>query len=59
MTRVLVLGASGFIGRRVVAALLASGHSVRAAGRHPAILQRLFPTCEVVQADLMHDVAAD
>ena len=59
MTRVLVLGASGFIGRRVVAALLASGHSVRAAGRHPAMLQRLFPTCEVVQADLMRDAAVD
>ena len=41
--RILVLGASGFIGRRVVAALLASGHEVIPAGRHVAVLHRLFP----------------
>ncbi len=50
--RILVLGASGFIGRRVVAALLANGHVVVPAGRQLAVLKRLFPACEVVQADL-------
>ena len=57
--RILVLGASGFIGRRVVTALLASGHKVIPAGRHVAVLQRLFPACAVVQADLAGDTAAD
>ncbi len=57
--RILVLGASGFIGRRVVTALLASGHQVLPAGRQLASHQRLFPACEVVQADLASDTAAD
>ena len=54
-----VLGASGFIGRRVVAALLAGGHEVIPAGRQMAVLQRLFPACAAVQADLACDAAAD
>ena len=36
MTRILVTGASGFIGRALVADLAAAGHSVRAAMRQPA-----------------------
>ena len=36
MTRILVTGASGFIGRALVAELASSGHSVRAAMRQPA-----------------------
>ena len=35
MTRVLVTGATGFIGRRLVPALLDAGHDVRAMTRHP------------------------
>ena len=36
MTRILVTGASGFIGRALVADLASAGHSVRAAMRQPA-----------------------
>lgn len=36
MTRILVTGASGFIGRALVAELASTGHSVRAAMRQPA-----------------------
>ncbi len=46
MTRILVTGASGFIGRTLVAELASSGHSVRAAMRQPA---DIFPrSVEVV-----------
>ena len=35
MSRILVTGATGFIGRRLVAALVEEGHEVRAMTRHP------------------------
>ncbi len=53
--RVLVLGAGGFIGARIVACLLSRGHAVTCAGRFPTILLRKFPTCQVVAADLLLD----
>ena len=55
VTRILVTGASGFIGRALVAELANAGHSVRAAMRQPA---DVFPrSVEVIAvSDLTHPV---
>ena len=49
--RVLLTGATGFIGSHLAAALLARGHEVIAAGRHPSHDKRMG----FVPADLAHD----
>jgi uncharacterized protein YbjT (DUF2867 family) len=49
--RVLMTGATGFIGSHVAAALLARGHDVIAAGRHPGADARMG----FVPADFLHD----
>lgn len=51
MTRVLVLGASGFIGAHVAAALAARGWAVRAGARRPEAARRLAPAHEWVRAE--------
>jgi nucleoside-diphosphate-sugar epimerase len=56
---VLVLGAGGFIGSRVVARLLAHGHSVTCAGRNTDSLRRRFPSCRLIRADLLADDSRD
>jgi len=48
MSRILVTGASGFIGRAVIAALAKDGHALRAAGRRPPQLP-FPPGVEAVQ----------
>ncbi len=48
--RVLVIGASGFIGSRITAELLWRGHSVTCASRSPEKLQRRFPNCDAIRA---------
>lgn len=49
--RVLVLGASGFIGSHVAATLAALGHEVRAGARSPDAARRLAPAHDWVRAD--------
>jgi nucleoside-diphosphate-sugar epimerase len=57
--RVLVLGAGGFIGGRIAAGLLASGHDVVPCGRDAAALRRRYPGLPVVVADLARDGAPE
>ncbi len=54
MTTALVTGASGFVGQRVVAALLDSGVHVRAGVRHPGSAKALprRDECEVMDIDI-------
>ena len=49
--RVLVLGASGFIGAHVAAALAAAGWTVRAGARRPEAARRLAPSHDWVRAE--------
>jgi nucleoside-diphosphate-sugar epimerase len=57
---VLVTGATGFLGRRLVAALLEEGHRVRALGRNPAVCDRLtLAGVEVCRGDLRHAPVVD
>lgn len=49
--RVLVLGANGFIGSRLAAALSSAGWSVRAGARDPSVSGRRAPHYEWVKAD--------
>ena len=53
MRTILVIGASGFIGRRIAKALLAGGHAVRCLARDPAKVQDLATVgCEIVKGDI-------
>lgn len=50
--RILLLGAGGFIGRHILADLIANGHDVSAVVRDPRGLAQAFPEATVVQLDL-------
>ena len=53
MSHILVIGASGFVGRPLVKALLADGFAVRCLARNPAKVADLAALgCEVVQGDV-------
>lgn len=53
MKTVLVIGASGFVGRRMIKALLTKGYAIRCLARNPAKLADLAAAgCEIVQGDI-------
>lgn len=51
--RVLIVGASGYVGGRLVALLAADGHQLRLASRDPRGLTERFPDAEIVRVDLL------
>lgn len=53
--RVLIVGASGFVGRHLAGRLAAAGIETVAAGRDPARLRRLLPGCTALGCDLARD----
>ncbi len=54
MEKILVIGASGFIGKHIVRALLADGMAVRCLVRNPARTHDLAAAgCEIVQGDML------
>ena len=58
MEKILVIGASGFIGKHVAQALLADGMPVRCLVRNPARAHDLATSgCEIVQGDISDAVA--
>jgi uncharacterized protein YbjT (DUF2867 family) len=53
MGKILVIGASGFLGKHLARALLADGHAVRGLARHLARVEDLAQAgCETVRGDL-------
>src|SRR5438093_7028824 len=52
--RILLLGANGFIGSRLLSRLLVASHELRAAVRNPSRLKRRFPPVEACRVDIKH-----
>ncbi len=53
MKKILVIGASGFVGKQLAQALLAEGYTVRSLARTPAKVQDLAALgCEIIQGDI-------
>ncbi len=56
--RILITGATGFIGGNLTSALLAAGHQVRCAVRSPEAVKDTHPEAEAVHVDFMSDHSA-
>jgi len=53
LRKILIIGASGFIGRHLARALLAEGHAIRCLARDPDKLRNLAAAgCEIVKGDI-------
>ena len=61
MSKILVIGGSGFIGQHVAARLAQDGHEVRVPARMPQRVKELIllPTVEVLRADVHDDADLD
>ena len=57
--KVLVTGATGFIGRHVAACLIAAGHEVLIGARDGQRAGRVFPDQRFVACDFMHDLSLE
>ncbi len=57
--KVLVTGATGFIGRHVAASLIAAGHEVVIGARDAARAQRVFPDQAFVACDFTQDLSVE
>jgi uncharacterized protein YbjT (DUF2867 family) len=57
--RVLLTGANGFIGRYLLAALVAAGHDVVPAVRDPEAADRLLPGPRAIRVDLNRDIRVE
>ncbi|MEH1888996.1 MAG: SDR family NAD(P)-dependent oxidoreductase [Nostoc sp.] len=58
MKKILVVGASGFVGKNLAQQLLADGYTVRCLARNPSKVQDLATAgCEIVQGDIL-DIAS-
>ena len=57
--KVLVTGATGFIGRHVAAGLIAAGHEVLIGARDEARAQKVFPDQQLVACDFTRDLSAE
>lgn len=57
MMRILLTGASGFIGRHVCRALLSDGHDVTVCARNPSAVTACLPGVNAIEADFSRDHA--
>ena len=57
--RVLLTGATGFLGRYILAGLVAAGHDVVPAVRDPKAADRLLPAPRAIRVDFNRDTAAE
>jgi uncharacterized protein YbjT (DUF2867 family) len=57
--RILITGATGFIGSHIADALAKAGHQLVICARNPAIAKQRFPCAESLQVDFSRDIDSD